>query len=176
MPLTIADFEGFDLASAREYLESFDAETTRKGEEYFAVGAVKGLRCLTPGRKYLANVHGNFKYQVQLENDDGWDGECSCPIGYECKHIYAAVKQLLAAQVGQGTAGAGSPPAEDPPSGLAATVREKLGRDLTDHERRYLQNISRLFRKASNGGSQYQHELTGLGQPSSLDYWNRLEL
>ncbi|MGA2244551.1 MAG: SNF2-related protein, partial [Verrucomicrobiota bacterium] len=176
MPLTIADFEGFDLASAREYLESFDAETTRKGEEYFAVGAVKGLRCLTPGRKYLANVHGNFKYQVQLENDDGWDGECSCPIGYECKHIYAAVKQLLAAQVGQGTAGAGSPPAEDPPSGLAATVREKLGRDLTDHERRYLQNISRLFRKASNGGLQYQHELTGLGQPSSLDYWNRLEL
>jgi uncharacterized Zn finger protein len=96
MSLTVADFEGFNLNATQCYLKSFDARTSGKGEHYFRQGAVDSIPCDTPGTAYSAKVLGSEVYDVNLFWDDGWDAECSCPVGYECKHVYAAAKQLLA--------------------------------------------------------------------------------
>lgn len=190
MSLTSADFEGFNVNAAQRYLKSFDARTRGKGEHYFRQGTVESVQCETPGHAYSATVLGSQVYQVNLFWDDGWDAECSCPVGYECKHVYAVVKQLLAEHSAAAVAELSSaarkgfpiprvivPPVPAPkPATFADHVREKLGRKLTNDESRYLASISRLYRIAMNGGLYYPHELTGLGLSQSQNYWERLEL
>lgn len=190
MSLTVAEFEGFNLNAAQRYLKSFDARTRGKGEHYFRQGAVDSIQCETPGTAYSAKVLGSEVYDVNLFWDDGWDSDCSCPVGYECKHTYAAVKQLLAEHSSavvadlSSTARKGFPiprvivppvPAPKPPT-FADTVRARLGRKLTPDETRYLNSVSQLYRRAVGGGLYYVHDLTGLGLPPSTDYWGRLEL
>jgi hypothetical protein len=185
MPLTNTAFEGFDLATARDYLALFDARTRKKGEAYFQRGAVKTLECNIPGQAYLATVQGSLLYEVEISYDDlenFWEAECSCPIGMECKHIYATMKQLVAActVAKLPVPGAKAAPPEKPaapPMGFAAEVQKRLGRNLANDENRYVRNIGQLFRQAVNGGLHYQHQLTGLGlPPEGINYWAQLEL
>jgi hypothetical protein len=190
MSLTSVDFEGFNLKAAQRYLKSFDPRTRNKGENYFRNGAVDAVSCESPGHAYSATVLGSEAYPVSVFWDDGWDAECSCPVGGECKHIYATVKQLLAEHSAAMVANLSAatrrgypipsvivPPAVAPkPATFADEVRAKLGRKLTGDEARYLGNISLLYRRAINGGLHYPHELTGLGLPQSGNYWEHLEL
>ena len=191
MPLSAGDFEGFDLVGADSYLRSFDSRTRRKGEDYFRAGAVESLECDDPGRAYTARVMGSKLYVVTFRYDDDiWDSDCSCPVGCECKHTYAALKKLLVefaftafpaprSKAGAARAAAisrtAAPP--EPASGtFAEAVRKKLNRRLTRDELLYLGNVSRLFRMAAGGGLHYRHELAGLNLPQDANYWNRVEL
>jgi hypothetical protein len=188
MSLTIADFEGFDFAAAQRYLKSFDAPTRKKGERYFEIKAVKALACNEPGRAYTATVQGSDDYEVSFYfDDDGWDSDCSCPVGYECKHTYAALKQLLAASA---IASVNSPRtfagnnfvlpkpmvAAGKDSPFADLVRQKLARKLTFEESNFLKNVHRLFLQARAGGLHFVHELGALGGGPQFASWNRLEL
>jgi hypothetical protein len=190
MSLTIADFEGFDLDAAQRYLQSFDAHTRKKGESYFRGGAVESFVCHEPGRAYSVFVRGSLKYEVSFYYDDGWDSDCSCPVGYECKHTYAAWKRLLAeyssAAVADLSATAGkqsdrprsakSRLASSAPGTFTDAVRAEVERKLTKTEERYLDTVSRLYRQATNGGLYYLHELNALGINVSTRWWDRLEL
>jgi len=186
MSLTAAEFEGFDRNDAQDYLDSFLGRIRKRGEDYFRGSRVKSLVCQQPGRGYLATVLGSRLYDVTLTFDDMWDAECTCPELYECKHAYAAMRALLAHYESVGrqrvlfapapSRPTPAPAPEAPATGLAATLQEKLGRKLADDEAHYLKNLTKLFHKAANGGLRYQHELTGLGLPVSLGYWNQLEL
>ena len=181
MPLTPSDFAGFNALTGLDFLKSFPRQTRKKGEGYFRNGAVRSLSCNEPGRSYEATVQGSDLYSVAFDfEDEGWGAECTCPMLYDCKHAYAAMKQLLA----EHACATGIPqpqnPSTPPPaqkvSGWALTVQEKLGRALAGDEVRYLNNISKLYQKAANGNLMFYHELTGLGLPQNYNYWNRLEL
>ena len=191
MLLRIADFEGFKLEATQRYLNTFDSRTRKKGESYFRAEAVQSIECNKPGRNYTVIVLGGDEYFVSLHFDGGWDADCSCPIGHECKHIYAAVKQLLAeyssAAVADLSATAGKkfpiprvivPPVPAPkPAKFADYVNKQMERKLTHDESHYLKTINQLFLKATSGvGITYAHELAGLGLPQSYHYWDRLEL
>jgi len=180
MALTRPDFEGFESSAAQKYLNGTDAWTRKKGENYFRIGAVTSLTCEEPGHAYVAKVRGSYLYHVAIKFDGDWDLQCSCPVGYDCKHAYAAMKQLLREYAGGGGALAGgkngnlSHPSTTQ-SELAEPVEEKLGRPLVSDEIRYLEKIHQLFLRATGGGLFYVHELTGLGVKTA-DYWGRLEL
>jgi superfamily II DNA or RNA helicase len=185
MPLTVADFEGFDLEDARTFLDSFNSGPTRKGEAHYRRGAVQVLTCETPGFAYSATVVGDDVYQVQIYYEDVWDADCTCVAEFGCKHAYAAMKQLLAEYsilMGTGARAVSGKTAPGPaaavaPAGLAGTLQEKLGRKLTEDEQRYLKTVSQLFRKASSEGLYYHHDLAGLGlRQTDAAYWDRLEL
>ena len=190
MSLTVEDFEGFNLDAAQRYLKSFDSRTRGKGEQYFRAGAVESVTCEQPGLAYHAAVLGGEVYHVDVFWDDGWDAECSCPVGYECKHVYATVKQLLAEHSQAVVTNLSSatrkgfpiprvivPPVPAPkPATFAETVSKKLGRKLAPDETRYLKTVNQLFREAVGGGLYYVHQLHGLGLPQMNDYWSRLEL
>jgi superfamily II DNA or RNA helicase len=187
--LAVEHFEGFDADAADRYLRSFDNRTRKKGESYFRSGAVESIACQEPGRAYSASVLGGDLYQVSFFYDAGaWDADCSCPVGYECKHAYAAWKKLLAAYSEATAAPSGVSVAVNKPNvssrqagtaagSFAALVQKKLGRELSGKETTYLQNVNRLFRKAAGGGLNYVNELTGLGLPNNtVAWWDRLEL
>ncbi len=185
MPLTVADFENFDLEDARSFLNTFHSGSKRKGESHYRRGAVQVLTCEEPGYAYSATVLGTQVYQVSLYCDDVWDADCTCDVEYGCKHAYAAMLQLLAeysiltANGKRVPAGetAPSPAPQVSPASLAGTVQEKLERKLTGDEIRYLKIISQLFRQAISGGLHYVHELSGLGlRQTNAEYWQRLEL
>ncbi len=190
MALTSDDFDGFKPETIQRYLKSFDSTTRHKGERYFRQGAVVETDCEEPGRAYGATVQGGDLYRVLLDYDDGWDAECSCPMGFECKHVYAAAKQLLAehssavvAALSSATSRNSTIPRVIVPTvpethltSFADTVRAKLGRKLTSDESRYLKIIRRLYEEAVSGGLYYAHQLHGLGLPQANDYWARLEI
>ncbi len=185
MSLTAEDFEGFDAVAGGRYLNSFDSRTRKKGEQYFRQGAVESLECHTPGTCYEAIVLGGESYEVLLSYDEGdWFGDCSCPMDSDCKHAYAAFKQLLvehtnaSVQTLSATAGKVSSISKPlgPPATFGEMVKSKLDRKLTREESSYLNNVSHLFRQSQSGGLFYVSALEVLGLRTSSGYWNRLEM
>ena len=80
-----------------EFIDDFDERTRIKGDAYFRKGAVLGIDSHDNGKTYLANVVGSFHYEVTLAHTkEGWEGDCTCPVEYDCKHVFAAAKALLA--------------------------------------------------------------------------------
>ena len=85
----------YDNLAIERYLDGFDRTTSLRGAHYFKSHAVLQLRCDEPGGRYSATVRGSLDYEVTLFFSEGeWDGECTCPVGYECKHIYATMLAL----------------------------------------------------------------------------------
>jgi len=182
MSLTAKDFAQFNQQKARQFLSSFDARTRKKGEAYLLRGAVTALNCLNPGCHYTATVLGGDEYAVNLiYANNFWDADCSCPVGFQCKHTYAALAKLLAEHTavttGQAPPVAGKFIAKSvAPNSLAGLVGTKLERKLTDGENSYLRTINRLYRQANNQGLHYVNELTGLGIKPPINWWGHLEL
>ncbi|MGD9613888.1 MAG: SNF2-related protein [Alphaproteobacteria bacterium] len=88
-----------------------------KGRRYFLRGAVCGLRAEEDGSRLIAEVQGTratpYRVEIAIEHSRKGvklAGQCSCPVGWNCKHCAAALLQAL----------------EEPPSGLAATPPNPL--------------------------------------------------
>ena len=78
--------------------ENFDDRTQERGRAYWRQGRVQSLEWAKPGRDgptLLSRVEGSSGYYDQtigVDFDRGIiDGECSCPVGYNCKHVVAAL-------------------------------------------------------------------------------------
>ena len=138
-------------------LRSFAAGDRSRGEDYFRHGHVVSLTCVTPGTHYLATVSGTTVYTVDLEYCvQAWVDSCSCPIGGDCKHAYAALKTLLTT-VGSVPAPAptsaksSAKPARNEPqaSPLADLLRTAVGRGLTAEETAFLRKVNAAARHAA---------------------------
>jgi len=90
-----AEFPG--LSQANAFLHAMNPNTQARGEKCFREGCVLDVEMEDPNF-FIAYVRDSKDYKVSLEFSppDGWFCDCSCPIGYNCKHIYAAMKALLA--------------------------------------------------------------------------------
>src|SRR6476660_7150303 len=76
----------------------------RKGEETFRQGGMGEIECLEPGRVYSVGVPDPdtgiiFLVEIHYDEEEGWQGVCSCSNAPECPHVYAAMKALLAENV-----------------------------------------------------------------------------
>src|SRR5712671_1196861 len=83
----------------QSFLDSFPAQTRRRGQRYFAEGAVIDKAGLSADNRFTAVVRGCEDYVVTLEYDAesrSWIAECTCPMEHECKHAYAAMLALRA--------------------------------------------------------------------------------
>ena len=138
-------------------LRSFAAGDRSRGEDYFRHGHVVSLTCVTPGTHYQATVSGTIVYTVDLEYCvQAWVDSCSCPIGGDCKHAYAALKTLLTT-VGSVPAPAptsaksSAKPARNEPqaSPLADLLRTAVGRGLTAEETAFLRKVNAAARHAA---------------------------
>src|SRR6266702_8279212 len=91
-------FELLDPANAQSFLKSFSQAARRKGEALFRSGGVRELLIEQPGLTYSAQVNDAEMHDVHLEyyQLDGWSGDCSCPQEFECEHVFAAMRALVA--------------------------------------------------------------------------------
>jgi hypothetical protein len=194
----------FDMAGidqAREFLSVFDSATRQKGENYFRHGRVKEItpgKNAKPGTHYIAIVEGSNIYGVDLtySKPGGWMGHCSCPVGNECKHIYAGMKALLAEQslaaVRQISSNAmenvappgpnsptATPPAKprerviQPVSTLAANA---LGRPLDRRESAFCRKLTEVYQRCAMLQHVSRWDFDDLGLPLGGYSWEPLKL
>ncbi|HEX7858752.1 MAG TPA: DEAD/DEAH box helicase [Verrucomicrobiae bacterium] len=179
-----------ELASdIQPFLESVPPETKRRGREYFDSGRVTNLDCIQPNRRYTAIVEGGEFYAVDLRFlKFGWSGNCSCPMGVDCKHVVAALLALReAAKMEPGTqARPGKGPARKSREVLQPAATElynravnQLGRKLRRDEATYIRRVQAHYGTARmQGVTEYMlHEIAGptfLYRP--VNSWQKLEL
>lgn len=129
------------------YLESFDKKTRHQGEVCFRDGKVKEIR-LVNGADSLsieAVVGGMQTHRVVFTfSEDGWDGECTCPVSFDCKHCYAAMLEADEIELLKGDA-AKAPKTEEAPSTFLKIARQQLGRSLSPSEMRASNAVDNLY-------------------------------
>ena len=92
------------IFTTEDISDNFDRATLSRGQTYYNKGAVIhcGVESNTNATLYIdATVMGGKKYSqdmIMSKNSFGEiiiDGECSCPVGYHCKHMVAVSYYLL---------------------------------------------------------------------------------
>jgi superfamily II DNA or RNA helicase len=112
------------LRLLRSTLAIFSRATQRRGEQYFDDGRVVEL--VWNGAVVGASVIGNDDYEVLWSwLGKAWANDCSCPVGYECKHAYAVGLAMLSRFSAAPMAVPAPPPPARPPAPPAR-------RDLAD--------------------------------------------
>ncbi|MFW5881363.1 MAG: SNF2-related protein [Roseicyclus sp.] len=132
--------------------DHFDPAALERGKDYARRGLVVSVDALSD-RALVAQVSNGrgTTYQQRIILGEGWlDGQCSCPVGHNCKHVAAvlvarAAKQHarpgLAAPV-QGwlrrvkDSAAAAPPPESRPQDYPDNVKDRLLYVLTPHDSR----------------------------------------
>ncbi len=88
--------------AAERFLAEFPANARRKGEALFRAERVGELVCWSSNpKRFETFVLGSQTYEARVWLDDEadeeiWDGDCTCPVEFECKHCYAAMRALIA--------------------------------------------------------------------------------
>lgn len=189
MPLTAADFEGFNPSTVAASLRNFNSKAKQRGQECFNNGRVHGLACLEPGIVYNARVRDGSDYEVSL-NFDGkikqWLNICSCPLVFGCKHAYAALQQLQAehaeADVQALSSSSASrstqakPALPSRPQSFDDFVTEKNGRKLNPVEAKYLDSIHSLYRNAASNRAVFMRDLSPFGIEVTAGWWDKADL
>jgi hypothetical protein len=198
------------IVAAREFLNTLPASVRRKGESYVQKRAVRQIYQDDPSAaEFTAKVAGSESepYEVKLwfdGSEDGydsaWEADCSCPMGWKCKHAYAAMKTLIpylmpkAEQLSFGesaTVQASSIAPAERKITLTARLKAELHRPLTSDERNYVVAVERAFQVYQTHGMLYPFQLQALGfeydvnaprsskpeldSPRNIfDFWNQL--
>ena len=126
------------------YLDSLRETTQLRGEKYFLEGRVGELEPYKGGVGFRAVVSGGADYRVKLRfTDDDWFCECSCPVGFDCKHCCAALLKAL------DESEAHAAPEQDAGDGsgkFSTALRTQLDRKLTGWEQRAADAVDNLFK------------------------------
>ncbi|MBM3832017.1 MAG: DEAD/DEAH box helicase [Verrucomicrobia bacterium] len=170
------------------FLASLPPTVRQRGEEAFRQGHVVELRPKEVGREYAVDVSdGLWICEVELfhAEDEGWDGRCSCPAAFNCKHIYAAIKALLAeyttARV-RGLSATSRAPATkaqsrpEEPVDLAQTLSVALKRPLKKEENTFLRKLTQVYRRCCTARVITNWDLSELGLNLGAYSWDRLEV
>ena len=184
--------DAFDLVSpdeAREYLDSFDLSTRRKGEAYLREGRVGEIACHEPGRDFVIPVRGSQPYQVEIYHDGTeWLGDCTCPVEIDCKHVYAALKALLAEhsvarvrEISGGAVSSTQPPKRSgekskAPESLSSMAASALGRALRPDEIRFLRKLHDAYERSRQTRHITRWDFQDLGLSLKGNTWEPLRI
>ncbi len=183
------------LTAGWAYLRRFPRPTQRRGETYLHHGAVESISCVTPFEAYVAQVKGSAPeaYEVQLRciDEDGdvdWDGDCTCAVGFDCKHIYAALATVLNrlmndpgsiqsdAASSRSARKAKQKAAKVARVSLPESLQNALGRSLNLTETRYVKSVEEGFDEVRKRGAFMSWNATSLGFRPPGNSWDRIEL
>ena len=90
--------------SVKDIKNEFDPGSYARGISYYNQGRVTKLKLLKQAADYLdlyGEVTGSFRYAQEItvyKNafDVDVEGECSCPVGFNCKHVVAVLLEYIA--------------------------------------------------------------------------------
>jgi hypothetical protein len=172
----------FDTEKALAFLSGFYAPSRRQGERYFKEKRVETIWRELPADIYCALVNGIEPYRVELEygTNSRWQGRCACPLRSKCKHVYAALKAVLA-QVKRGApfrvvqvkAKADSAHRE---SDFSDEVISALGRPLAPKENEFLKKLTQTYNDSLRRGHLTGWDLEELNLRLGLYSWDAVTL
>lgn len=117
------------LVALHTSLDDYDAGTRQRGRDYYQGGAVAAVWSAAD-HLVKAEVDGTERYELTLFLTRGeWTSRCSCPVGVQCKHAYAASLAWIAAV--KSGARDGKNPDEDAPSRAPTAGERALEHELT---------------------------------------------
>ena len=184
------EFELLEPEDAQRYLGTFDVPTRQRGERYYSEGRVGQFECVKPGRSYTVEVQGTEPYHVALMCDDeeGWVGGCTCPVKFDCKHIYAALKSLIAedravrvqklsAGIRSASTVAAARQRVPTPTGVFAEhVVTTLGRKLTGEEAKFVRRLKEVYERCNIRRHIIRSDFVDLGLSLGGQPWDALEI
>ncbi|WP_237565734.1 DEAD/DEAH box helicase [Ornithinimicrobium cerasi] len=143
MPPDLAAASWVLRVSRSDLADAVGIATLTRGEGYAADGRVRTLVTALDGGTLLGTVLGSRRtvYQTIVRrigaDGPGWVGQCSCPVGYDCKHAVAVVvetqRRLSGAGARSGWETALAPLVRAIPGGAAASggegASDAAGRD-----------------------------------------------
>jgi hypothetical protein len=159
------------IEALQEYLDSLDKITRERGRNYFEKGRVIEIEPYKRGVAFRADVRGTNLYRVKLRYAGAsWEGTCSCPIGFDCKHCCAAALQLIEEGTEEMPQAKETPPPADSSgevsnakvevaASVAALFADRLGRKLSGEERRAAEAVDRLFQQHRDSTDVTEQEL-----------------
>jgi len=157
------------LLAVDQFLALLPAKTRTRGRSYHARGSVLELECVEPDHLYAAVVRGGDDYDVGLEfaGDDGWLGECSCPMEYDCKHVVAAMLELRQRALTEAAGPTIPASKKKPPRGVTQPPRSPLYDRLVKNLRRELRSDEATYVRRI----QSFHAGTAMRQPIESDLY-----
>jgi hypothetical protein len=185
-----ADFAGFNLEAARQFLAELPLEIRRRGERMDAEGGVVELLCESPGTAYVASLKGTPSVETRLTFDTetrSWWESCSCPAGGGCDHTVAAMRALLAehgsAAVRTLSAGKARPkkgpavPASRGGGQLTEAAQAAAGRPLSRIELEFLARVEDRFAQLPEKPQLTGEDLLALGiRFQGPHAWEKIDL
>ncbi len=165
--------DALELRSLLEQIAAFSENARERGRAY-----ARGNRVLSierAGATLIAIVRGTRRYRTEWEwrGAEGWTAECSCPVGFECKHAYAVAWIVLSAHSSRAGAPRRTPAVrrlEERPErerARAEAAQEQLALGLADWAQRRavqptrsLRMVLRLLVRASGTGVGAEVRLT----------------
>ncbi len=144
---------------------------------------------------FAAEVQGSVLYEVQwvYHGPDEWVNTCTCPLGGDCKHAYAAAMAALGTAPGTiaspgahiieavpARASAAAPADEQ---SLVDLLAQRHGRALEKKERNFVRELAQLFNRNRQRCAIYEDDFARLGladpsryyrshQPVLSDWWD----
>jgi hypothetical protein len=146
------------IHALQEYLDSIDKRTRSRGLSYFEDGRVRALTRKKQEVAFHADVLGTKRYRTKLSFAHGeWDGSCTCPMAFDCKHCCAVALHVLEEWTESLPSLVTQPPSSKnilmfspakagQESTVAGLFAERLGRKLNAEERRATDAVDVLFR------------------------------
>ncbi len=141
------------LEAAQSYLDSLDKNTLQRGRSYLRQGRVLKIEPAVSGDGFYASVKGTGRYRVEMDFEEGgWDGVCSCPVAFDCKHCCAAMLAVMEASRAdakpepQKAADARSIASlETDNETFSALIAQRFGRKLTPEEKRAATAVDEIY-------------------------------
>jgi hypothetical protein len=182
-----------DAQAAQVFLRRFPAEVQRRGHARFHEGAVESLTVIKPGISYSAIVQdAAWKNDVELHFDptEGWNGDCSCPVEFDCVHVFAAmsallaehrmalVRQLSTGQAGAGTAaqGTGMKSEFSDADDLSDRLTAATGKALPKEALRFLKKVHEAYLRCCQSRQINYWDFQNLGFPLMNYAWAALKI
>lgn len=99
------ELKGFPLLNADSIQLNCDRGAAQRGKKYQLQGRVFDLQWRPGFRMLHARVRGSgsniYRQHIDMTNYDGFgdiDGDCSCPVNFNCKHVAAILYECLERQ------------------------------------------------------------------------------
>lgn len=172
MPVSSTVDSADAAATLGEKLRAFDATTRNRGAQYYRAGRVVQVK-READHTVRGRVSGGALYDVALRREGAaWSGRCTCPMGTDCKHVYAVALAWLGKIPPRPGGSILSPSAAPRPAEpVKLTFRqewepqlaEKIGRPLTAEEGAFLGKLSQIFHNFRQSGRVLSSDLARLG-------------
>ena len=137
------------IVSKEEIADFVSRSVFEKGRAYQAQGRVAALRISDDAMYVTSKVRGpgyeNYAVEITLElGNDGLEeiaGDCTCPVGYNCKHVAATLLEALSGrQSGTGT------PSRTPVSAPSSMATQSANQPLPYEITAWLERIGKASR------------------------------